>query len=486
MKRAIRRQQTIDAADRLDTAIRDWVSGWRLEDEDDRNGRSGRHRTHLNAIESVLGGAAAALVAEARALSVASDAGLVYQQCREIDETVAWLYRLWDFYRLRLDQRRDPSPAVRSTVVACDEIVWSAYAQVMTAPAVRKAKIAPGPAPLPYIHDDYSPAAIDQSRPLPPALRMPLEFPSWDPALQAIVDRLAAPLLEAPRWCVGAPWWLVFAAHEVGHHLTARLALLEPIQQAMVDTVAPVAGADVAHAWAAWSEEALADAWSAALVGRAAAEALAEIELSEPAAMRRQAAREYPPAALRLALMGRVCGALGLGAASLPAVCTAHALDSDVDLAPHAAALDTIGDVLLGNLPRGLGTLATLCGLQPPAFVAGVDTWSARLRRDEKAPAATLLSARLLVAGCFQAWQSLRAEAETPPPKDGAAAVARFGEASASLARVATTRLAESGPPGTRAAAQQPGQSGADPDAAAALAQRLLALARHGAGVQGG
>jgi hypothetical protein len=492
MKRTIRRQQTIDAAERLERAIRSWVGDWRLDDDDDTQGRTGRHHTHLNAIDSVLGGAAAALLQEARGLSVAVDAGLVYQQCREVDETVAWLYRLWQFYRLRLDQRRDPSPSVRDTVVACDEIVWSAYSQVMSAPAVRKAKIPHGPAPLPYVHDDYSPAAIDQSRPLPPALQMPLEFPAWDLQLKTIVDQLAAPLLETPRWCVGSPWWLIFVAHEVGHHLNGRLGLLEPTQQAIVDAVTPIAGDEVAQAWASWGEEVLADAWSTAFVGRAAAEALAEIELSEADAMRRQSSREYPPAALRLALMGRVAGALDLGAPILPAVCAAQALDADPDLAPYAGALDTVRDVLTGNLPRGLGTLASLSAVAASEFVKSVDGWSGRLRRDEAAAANTLPSARLLVAGCFQAWQSLRAEAEKPPgPVEPAVAVARFTKASADLARVATARLVKSGPPGTRAGTQSTGQAagqapGEDPASAAALAQRLLALARHGRGASAG
>jgi hypothetical protein len=484
MKRTIRRQQTIDAAERLERAIRTWVGGWRGEDEDNGNPRAGRYRTHLNAIDSVLGGAAAALVAEARALTTTSEAGLVYQQCREVDESVAWLYRLWDFYRLRLDQRRDP--AVRATVIACDEIVWSAYEQVMASPAVRTAKISRGAAPLPYIHDDYSPAAIDQSRPLPPPLQMPLEFPSWDPALQAIVDRLAAPLLEAPRWCVGAPWWLVFVAHEVGHHLTARLELLDAIQTSMVEAVTPIAGADAAQAWASWSEEAVADAWSVALIGRAAVEALVEIELSEPSTMRRQSTREYPPAALRLALMARVCVALGFEAPAIPEVSRDAALQADADLAPLAAALSAVRGVLLGDLPRALGTIETLCAVNPEPFLTSVDTWSMRLRKGEKAAATSLVSARHLVAASFQAWQSCRADAEKLPTGKEDVAMARFAEATAALAKATTTRLAESGPAGTRAAVPQPGQPDADRQSAAALAQRLLALARQGVAPQGG
>lgn len=487
MKRAIRRQQTIDRADRLAGAIRDWVESWRTDDEDDANPRAGRHRTHLNAIDSVLGGAAAALLGEARALSTASDEGLVYQQCREVDETVAWLYRLWDFYRQRLDQRRDASASIRDTVAACDEIVWSVWAQVFASPAVRRAKIGQSAAPLPYVHDEYSPAAIDQ---LGVSMRMPLAFPTWDGQLQTLVDQLAAPLLETPRWCVGAPWWLVFVAHEVGHHLNKRLALLGPLQEAIVDRVTPAADADTARAWASWGEEILADAWSAAFLGRAAPEALAEIELSSPESMRRQWTREYPPSALRLALLGRVCGALSLGEPSLPAICSAASLEADAELAPLAKGIDQVREVLLGQLPGGIGTMASLTGLAADAFTGGVSDWAMRLRRDEAAPVKTLPAARLLVAGCFQAWQSLRADAETPAAQaDPDAAVARFTQASDALARSATTRLVASGPPGTRASTERATAGrgpGEDPESAKALAQRLLALARQGALAVGG
>jgi hypothetical protein len=129
--------------------------------------------------------------------------------------------------------------------------------------------------------------------------------------------------------------------------------------------------------------------------------------------------------------------------------------------------------------------MASLCGLGSRDFLEGVDGWSGRLQRDEPAKAATLPSARLLVAGCFQAWQSLRAAANTPGAgEDVEAVVGRFTKASAELARVATARLATSGPPGTRAGTQETGRAtgqppGADPASAQALAQRLLALARH-------
>jgi hypothetical protein len=266
----------------------------------------------------------------------------------------------------------------------------------------------------------------------------------------------------------------------VGHHLTARLAVLADLEAALHAAVAPLAGDAAARAWVAWTEEVLADAWSIALVGRSAAEALAEIELSAPDEMRRQATREYPPAALRLALMGRLATALGMGAPTLPEVTAHAALLADPGLAPQAGALDAIRDVLTGELPHGVGSLLTLCDLPGPRLVAGVDAWNARLRSGNDVAATTLSSARVMAAGCFAAWQRLRTDASTAGIEDAHAAMQTFTAATQTLAVAGAGRLARSGPPGTRAAAQA---TKSDPASATALAQRLLALARHGAGV---
>src|SRR5262245_4396168 len=49
-----------------------------------------------------------------------------YADCREIDRSVMWARRIYEWYRSKFDQRDDPDLAM--TLEAADEIVWSCYA----------------------------------------------------------------------------------------------------------------------------------------------------------------------------------------------------------------------------------------------------------------------------------------------------------------------------------------------------------------------
>src|SRR5262249_34782353 len=158
----------------------------------------------------------------AGSISSSISTGELYRRCRRVDEAAAWLLRLWEFYRDKFDQRdvrpsqsdadmtvsaevgaRDASdvrvPFAGPTLRAADQIVWSAYHRVMSM-AEALSNVAHGSAPLPFVAPEYSPSALDTQRPLASHLKLYLTFPTFNPRLKALVDRLAVPLLALPPW----------------------------------------------------------------------------------------------------------------------------------------------------------------------------------------------------------------------------------------------------------------------------------------------
>lgn len=345
--------------------------------------------------------------------------------------------------------------------------MWSTYREVMRLAVARSAGVMHGPAPLPFVAAEYSPAAIDSSRPLARQLSLQIEFPTWEPQLKKMVARLAVPLLVLPRWCVGAPWWLVFVAHEVGHRLTRQLELFAPLAQALDAAVTAATGcARAGAAWKKWTEEIVADAWSLALVGPGGVEALGEVELGSPLDVRTSTS-EYPSPVLRLAVLCRLSTRLGLGAPALPPDLQLDAETTNTPSEARDAAIDAVAASLLGPLPRGLGTIETLAALDAKLLSGGVTYWKNNIGARPLAAAATLEAPRQVAAGTFRAWLDMGAAAADV---EGHAALAT------QLADDALVILGAAGPPGERAS-QQPG--GESVETARDLAELLLALSTN-------
>src|SRR5262249_15000662 len=149
---------------------------------------------------------------------------------------------------------------------AADEVVWSCYHEVLFRAQQRRKSFTHGPAPLPFVAPEYSPAAIESDRPLPPGLTVSVEPPGWDPAIHDLLKTLPMGLLRLPPWCVRSPWWLVYIAHEVGHHVQSRLELEEPIRNAIGAAVSRHEAAIVPQ-WQGWAKEIFADFFSVLMVG---------------------------------------------------------------------------------------------------------------------------------------------------------------------------------------------------------------------------
>ena len=181
----------------------------------------GRHESQRTALKALLVDAVQSLAEQAAALPADTPPGELFDRCRVLDEAAVWLERVWDFYRTKFDQRDDP--VTGSVVQAADEVVWSCYHPVMA-----RARGKHRPQPLPFLASEYSPAALESDKPVPAGLRPSLDPPDWTDALRAATSSLPVTLLRLPPWCIQDPWWLVFVAHEVGHHVQADLGLVGP------------------------------------------------------------------------------------------------------------------------------------------------------------------------------------------------------------------------------------------------------------------
>lgn len=396
----------------LSTAIRGWLDKQRAKDKDEQGHYVGRHKTQLEALESVLPGAVEALHEHLNALDSAGEVWRVYDDCRDIDEVTVSIERLWRFFRDKLDQRDDPSagPLLR----AADEVVWSCYHEVFeyTGLATGSHKATP----LSYIEPQYSPAAIQSDSPLPSNLRPGVDFEF----LENYLDDIKVPILRLPPWCIGAPWWLVYAAHEVGHHVLHDLALQDCFGE-LVEEAATGRGArgpELAY-WLNCGEEIFADLFSVLMMGPYAVLAIAEAEWGTPERLKERSA-VYPPAQVRLAMMayaadllmspddGKTPGHEGTDALQL------FPLDRAA-VAGDIAVAEAIVDLALDNDSARLCMLRRLAYFDPSIYRARgkISRWGRSLGGDGVMERERRLeTAREVVCGSLHEWSQLRLRGE--------------------------------------------------------------------------
>jgi hypothetical protein len=464
--RAVRLERTLADLAAVQAAIAGWLARRRDDDTDGNGVYAGRHKTQLEALTSVLSVAAEALQSGARGLAQQNadpppEIGAFYDSCRDFDEAAIWLQRLWGFFKAKLDQRDDD--AYKGLLKAADEVVWSCYHAVMARARQRRSQTAHGPAPLPFIAPEYSPAAIESDRPLPIGLTLSVDPPGWDPEVDNVVKALPMGFLQLPPWCITAPWWLLYGAHEVGHHVQADLSLHEHVQSA-IETAVARRNAALAPRWKAWSKEIFADFFSALMVGPWAAWSVMEVERSAPARMVRPKSN-YPPPVVRVALLAAIANALDPPGSSVLS-------GFDVDtfkrqypvVAPHLDLVDDVVAALREDLPGGLGTLESLCGFNADRFQKAVGFWKARLGESElPATAPTIETARYVVTA------SVARYADIVRQTDPVARATQLG----GLAEMTIKALHASAEPGTRGDVLPAGDR---PELGAALARRLTAL----------
>jgi hypothetical protein len=469
-----RQEQSLLELDRLIAEFDSWLDQCRNLDRDAQGIYVGRHKTQLEAIESVVLGALRALRHHLHALDLVRPAGDVYDDCRDYDMAIVWARRLWSYYRDKFDQRLDEE-RMRPLLRAADEVVWSCYRQVF----VRAPNSPQGAPPLPFIEPAFAPGAIVAGR-LPPALKLFVDLPFLDPFLA----KLPLPLLQLPPWFVDAPWWLVYVGHEVGHFIQKDLGLEQPFREGVAAAAKAAGSAQDQAFWEAWHREIFADIFSLTVMGPWAIYAIRDAEWASPAAMALRK-DEYPAPAIRLAIMVEAAARLGLDVKMIDGMLAAVDLKTAIESTPETRrdrdVIPGLVEFALGPLPDSLGTLAVLGAFDAAAYAPNggrVGNWAAALRgANEPVVGQNLRIARELACGSLSAVARLMTvDAGTVAGVDEAAVAAQRRAASTALGKRTCQGLIRSAEPGTRGKLAPSGQR---PAAAQDLADRLLQISRE-------
>ncbi|HET9897051.1 MAG TPA: hypothetical protein VFQ44_19120 [Streptosporangiaceae bacterium] len=242
---------------------------------------AGTYRSQLNAIDAVVRAGLDQLGAWLGEVDLSSPLGDVYEACRTFDLRLLWLRRVRDFFTEKFDQR---DGELADVIHAADELVWSCYHLVLER-ARELAGIRAGTLPLPFIEPRYSPTTFPADL-VPAGLRSEID----EPFLTEHLNRLPVPIVRLQPACVSGPWWLLYAAHEVGHSvqfdLAGKRALVDGYQQLVTQAVSDAGGeAGDAARWGTWSKEIFADIFSVLMMGPWAIWAMVELELQSEAAM---------------------------------------------------------------------------------------------------------------------------------------------------------------------------------------------------------
>jgi len=448
----LRIEQTRDWLGLLRDDIGKWLTRRRAAD------RLHQYQTQLNSLDAALSGALDAVQKDLATLAEGEDIGTVYAACRQHDQRLALVRRLWTYYRDKFDQRDDKTYG--EVLAAADEVVWSCYAEpfanvgpymIETAPPTR------GPAPLPYIESRLAPEALPRDR--PPG---DLQSDKTDALVYRFVEKLPIPIVALPATCVQTPWWLAYLAHETGHHLQFDLApgleLVTRFGDAIADAVNGVQATDANDVarWRRCGEEIFADVCSVYSIGPSAVRAMVELERSDETAMLGLSRPTYPVPAVRLALLGCVAQRLGFAASAAlgdfdpkalvvgpPVVTKAgdvrRSAKRDMDIMP------AVVDAAMRCKVVSQAGLAELYGWHASDFESNgtVDEWAKQLLGPGNiAPETRIRAARMQISAAVQAWITVTT-LETAQQRH---------DAQARLAEKLLPLLAESREPATRAA----------------------------------
>ncbi len=466
----IRIEQTQLELDRLTESFKTWFRRRHAEDRNEADEYIGQYKTQLEAIEKVLQDAVIALHGRLVALNPQREPGEIYDQCRDTDEAIIWVRRVWEYFQEKFDQR-DDAQRLGPLLKAADEVVWSCYNRVFVQAKLLEPGLKKSPAPLAYIEPQYSPAALQSSKPLPPDLRLSPEVNF----LNDFIKTLPVPVLRLPPWCVDAPWWLIYVGHEVGHHVQHDLKLVGYFREGMEETArAERLSAEEVHSWGRWSEEIFADVFSVMTLGSWAVWAVAEVERS-PAPQMVERKTFYPSPIIRLALMAEIARSSGMDVTTALRGIDARALiNSDAAAQRDLRVVPEAVKFALGDMCDGLGKLAALCGLGGDAekiaqsVVAKnlkITNWSRHLRGQEQiAPERKLTTAGEIASASVASWFEVASITDA-----GARAQAREA-----LSVSTKKTMRENAPPGVRAAAKH-ALSGKGEE----LASRLLSITQQ-------
>jgi hypothetical protein len=271
----------------------------------------------------------------------------------EMSRVTLALLGIWDFFRSKLEQRRDPG--FRQALDFADELAWVCYQ-----PAHARGMKEP---PLVYLNSGASPFVLRRD------IRFNAESLPPDLLGSDVVVRATE---HAPFPVVGMPWYhvdhlpdAVVIGHEVGHAVESDLKLEDDLDAVIKQALAKRPKVEERiDFWNNWRSELFADVYGCLATGPAFVGALGDF-IAAPAAEVRGEWPElsnYPPVAVRMRFNAHVLEKLGLAQ-------EAEAIWSDCESAwkPLAARLDpylkdavlVAGGMLAAKLPALKGQTVT-------------------------------------------------------------------------------------------------------------------------------
>lgn len=428
-----RAERTRDALLSLLTSVTIWVEFRKSVDPEER------HRSQLEAVASCLRGAHDALSrahASVERAVLAPGAGqsmeVVFRSCQVAEMQIAWLSRLFWFFRERFDQRDARGAPLVSDAAdllsMADDVVWSCYAPIVENARYKGLLTEIRSPPLPFFHAEVSPAATPAAW-VPDALQR-----DAGPKLAAHLSKLPFSVVHLPPEVARAPWWMAFVGHEVGHCVQLELGWDTAFADIMRAAVTP----EDTGPWTAWSREVFADHVGCATMGPEFVRALAESVRAPWPSMRRRESR-YPPSAVRLALSAAMLRKNGCDEADVewafgglrPEEIVKGDVVAERDLAQVPAVVEALSKPLDPGGQKGVGDIlgsiakGRVVGEEPPEANAPVG----------------LTDAREIVRWSFGAWVSAESR-ETPEER---------AEARKKVREATRQALAKAHVPGSRA-----------------------------------
>jgi hypothetical protein len=374
-----------------------WYDQW--DDESRAIGVIGKHWTQLELLAGVARNLIGTFKARVAAIDPAGKIEEVYAECRRADERLLYVRKLWRYYADKFDQRAGPSDGPMTlTLRAADEVIWSCWKTALKSLGADPEFY--GLAPLAYLTPQFAASATGGT-----TFPSDLGRPPADEILARHVRQLPIPVIALPPISQRRPWWLVIAAHEVGHQVQWALPELE--DQAK-DAVAAAGDAR----WRIWHAELFADMLAVLLTGPAVIWAITELETRPAPSLQASLDSRYPPPAVRLAVAQAVADQVCLNspvserAVATPAPPRPGDEEAVEQLRRQAPA---VAEALLSLSSSGGKELRGLAVATAGAYDEGViGDWQADLLSLGMPQAErTLAAARFCVAGSVTAWQTL-------------------------------------------------------------------------------
>jgi hypothetical protein len=276
-------EQKIDA---LDAEFSHWLKVTEKDKEFEK------HHTQVRALTGHLSG----LWGETQAIfKQAKQDGTVLEDAQNVESLVLGLRRIWEFFRSKLTQRRDPKMLL--FLQAADELAWACYKPMLDLHTSSQRR----EPPLVFLNGGLSPFALSRDQ----------AFLAEDVPGQALTGKTYDPILQhLPIPVIGVPWNQVahlpdlpVVAHETGHAVEQDFGLHGPV----LDNLKLKLGAGSPHLahWEAWSKEVFADLWGCLKLGPAYANSLMDFLASGQKVIENEvasASEKYPTAHLRVLL----------------------------------------------------------------------------------------------------------------------------------------------------------------------------------------